>query len=138
MAQELKTEEQIRKYVEAEVRAVRLEYPEVALFDLPPSSQGPSSNLAWEVGQSNSDEYYGLEARPDQREFVVFYGHRICGSDPPVSFSPLFPHAVHVYFPGAWPDTLSEGLRAAASLRSALLMMLSDRDTYPMNWISLT
>ncbi len=139
MALELRTKTQITDYVEAQYAEIKSQYPEFELTCWEDQVyDGPPSNPAWSIGRPDSSAFYTLEARPDQREFVIFYGHYSAGANPPVGAVPLYQRAVHVYFPDAWPPGFRKELWDTASLRSALLMMLANQETYPMNWISLT
>jgi hypothetical protein len=161
MATELESDEQIREYVEDELdRTVRARHPELDVRfggDYPmPALHGESVNinpagyLQWTISRPGEEwpTFYTVEARPAQREFLIWYGHITHG---PWDTNHVMQQAVHLRFTTierlAKDESLSTHVRdqllEQAGLGAILEVMLGDRltwmkDRYPMNRLALT
>ena len=140
MALQLQTTADIRQYVEGEfARSVRAKYPELKVELTNEVTDTTTEDLCWYVirpeGRGGRNESYTVEARPDRREFLIWYGVHTGGA----AWSSLaLSRCVHVHFPDILPETISGRLRAELSLGAALDVMLADQDMYPMNCFALT
>ncbi len=140
MALELRSTTEIRQYVEGEIaRTVRAKHPGLKVELASEVSDAPTQDLCWYVirpeGRAGRNESYTVEARPDRREFLIWYGVHTGGA----AWSSLaLSRCVHVHFPDILPETISKRLRTELSLGAALEAMLADQDMYPMNCFALT
>lgn len=140
MALTLRSQAEIRQYVEGELaRTVRTKYPALKVELTSEIADAATQDLCWYVirpeGRGGRNESYTLEARPDRKEFLIWYGVHTGGA----AWSSLaLSRCVHVHFPDILPETISGRLRAELSLGAALDVMLADQDMYPMNCFALT
>ena len=140
MALELKSNVELREYVEAELdRSVRKDYPELQVEFVDEVTEKTPQDLCWYIirpeGRVGRNESYTVDARPDRKEFLIWYGVHVGGA---AWSSPALSRCVHVHFPEALPETVSSRLRSELSLGAALEVMLSDQESYPMNCFALT
>jgi hypothetical protein len=140
MALELKSKDELREYVEAELdRSVRKEHPDLLIEFVDAVTDEMPQDLCWYIirpeGRIGRNESYTVEARPDRKEFLVWYGVQAGGA---AWSSPALSRCVHVHFPDALPATVSSRLRSELSLGAALQTMLGDEELYPMNCFALT
>lgn len=137
----MKTENEIRAYVDAELRRVKAWYEEHLQSDTDTSLRIEQQEARWYVyvpSAMGDRAYFTIEAYPERQEFFVWYGHWFGAFAPDRQKVPLFSKAVHVYFPDALPDGVTEEFRAHAALGTVLMTMLRDPQEYPPNVVSTT
>ncbi len=150
------SEEQLRFYIEHELDyAVRTRSPKLDVMfrdRYAPSIARASSRLWWRINDrtaSGEERFYALEAYPERKEFVIWFGHVWGRRLPEEAFRP----AVHVDFqsydaffrnlpvPGALIDSAAHAEGSPGPLARALEHMLANQTnadayhhtSYPMN-----
>ena len=135
---QLNTDAECRAYVEAQLEILHRSDPRLHRARAP---DVPIRPLTWDLGRDPAGSgWYRLEARMDQREFLIWFGNQQVGAE---GVHWIMRPAVHVAFDDLWPR--SDPLAIRRSLSDVLSWMFASLDAprglmmrFDTNTVSLT